>query len=123
MAERVTVELIDDLDGKSMEGVASHSFALDRSTYEIDLSPANHEKLMKALAPFIAAARPSKSASRSVSPALKAGTRRRASSGAAASGVDPRAVRAWAAENGKDVPARGRVPRPIIEEYIAATAS
>lgn len=121
MAERVTVELIDDLDG-SNEGVTNHTFSLDGSVYQIDLSLKNLDRLTKALQPFIEAARPPQASSRTVTPLPKASpARRRASSGAAAAGVDPKAVRVWAAENGKDVPARGRIPKPIIDDYLAAT--
>ncbi|MEW2300273.1 histone-like nucleoid-structuring protein Lsr2 [Streptomyces sp. NPDC006655] len=33
---------------------------------------------------------------------------------------DPKAVRAWAAENGVDVPARGKIPDAVYEQYAAA---
>ncbi|MEU2340062.1 histone-like nucleoid-structuring protein Lsr2 [Streptomyces sp. NPDC013172] len=33
---------------------------------------------------------------------------------------EPKAVRAWAAENGIDVPARGKIPDTVYEQYAAA---
>ena len=120
MAERTI--LTDDIDGSEAD-VTGHTFSLDGSAWRIDLSPKNLDKLTKALQPFIDAARPAQSIARQVTPIAKAGGRKRASSGAAAAGVDPRAVRVWAAENNKEVPARGRIPKPIIDEYLAATGS
>jgi Lsr2 len=34
--------------------------------------------------------------------------------------VDVKAVRAWAAGNGIDVPARGKIPAEVYEQYAAA---
>lgn len=35
--------------------------------------------------------------------------------------VDTKAVRAWAADKGIEVPARGKLPTDVIEQYRAAT--
>jgi len=56
VAIRIHEELIDDLDG-STEHVTTHHFGLDNLRYEIDLSPANLQRLRAALAPFVAAGR------------------------------------------------------------------
>jgi hypothetical protein len=56
VALHVTTVLTDDLDA-STDGVATHNFALDDVTWEIDLSEANLEQLREALRPFIAAGR------------------------------------------------------------------
>lgn len=116
MAQKVIVELVDDLDGSAITAGkgGTVSFALGKKSYDIDLSPENLAKLEEALAPFIAAARPA-----SGSPA--AGTRRGpARSGGKASGVDLAAVREWARANGHTVSARGRVPAAVLEAYSAA---
>jgi hypothetical protein len=119
MAEVVT--LVDDLDG-STENVTNHVIIIDGSAFTIDLSEKNVDKLHKAFQPFREKARPAGAAARQVTPLPKAGgTRKRASSGAAAAGVDPKAVRVWADENKIDVPTRGRIPKPIIDQYVAAT--
>ena len=55
MAQRVNVELIDDLD--ESPAVETVSFALDGVSYEIDLSESNAGKLRDALAPFLGHAR------------------------------------------------------------------
>jgi len=120
VAEKVTVELVDDLDGSPAEETIQ--FSINGSTYRIDVSKKNSDAFWKALKPYVDAAQPTKAA-RSATPIPKTGsTRKRRSSGAAAAGVDPKAVRAWADENGKEVPARGRIPKPILEEYLAATS-
>ena len=56
MAIRIQQILIDDLDG-STDSVTTRRFGLEDVSYEIDLSPANRERLRAALAPFIAAGR------------------------------------------------------------------
>ncbi|MFN2606335.1 MAG: Lsr2 family protein [Acidimicrobiales bacterium] len=120
MAEKVTVELVDDLDGSAAEETIQ--FSVNGSAYRIDVSKKNSDAFWKALKPYIDAAQPATSSARSVTPVPKAaGARRRRSSGAAAAGVDPKAVRVWADENGKQVPSRGRIPKPLLEEYVAAT--
>lgn len=116
MAQQTTITLTDDIDGgKAVETV---SFALDGRSYEIDLNKKNAAALRKALGDFTAAARKVRSGSR------PAGGRagKAAASGGTASGVDARAVREWAQENGITVSARGRVPAEIVEQYQAATS-
>lgn len=104
MATRTIVELSDDLDGTAAQHTVR--FSLEGSTYEIDLNSANRDKLVAAMAPFAAAAR-----------------RVRAGGAAAAqtqAPVDSRAVREWARVNNVQVPARGRIPNQVIEQYRAA---
>src|SRR6266545_3099965 len=55
MAQRVTLLLVDDLDGGAAQ--LTVAFALDGQRYEIDLSTANDRLLRAALEPFVAAAR------------------------------------------------------------------
>src|SRR5436305_14766025 len=55
MAQRVSVLLVDDLDGGTADGTVA--FALDGRRYEIDLSTDNERLLRAALEPFIAGAR------------------------------------------------------------------
>ncbi len=60
MAQKVVVQLIDDLDGPVAEDVEAVSFGLDGITYEIDLKQDNAAKLREALADFVAGARPAR---------------------------------------------------------------
>ena len=120
MAERITVQLVDDLDGSPADEKVR--FALGGSQYEIDLSFKNAEKFRAALKPYIDAARPPGTGSRTIPGRgrLKSSTGKRASSGAAALGVDPKAVRVWADQKGIEVPARGRIPKPVLDQYVTA---
>ncbi|MFT4305680.1 MAG: Lsr2 family protein [Microbacterium sp.] len=109
MAKRVSVELVDDLDGTAITNGEGGTivFSLERRSYEIDLSDANQVKLREALAPFIGAGRVVSSSA----PRARA----------AASGThDLAAVRAWARENGHTVSDRGRVPASVLEAYAAS---
>jgi Lsr2 len=113
MAQKVTVELVDDLDGSPIhEGKGGTiSFALERKVYEIDLNDKNAQKLKNALAPYIEAARPATRASEA--PKVTR-TRRSASS------HDLAAVRAWSRDNGHEVSDRGRVPAAVLRAYDEA---
>lgn len=51
MAERIQVELVDDVDGSPAQQTVT--FALDGVTYEIDLSERNAQALRSALARYI----------------------------------------------------------------------
>jgi hypothetical protein len=101
MATRIITSIIDDIDGT--EGAETVSFSLEGHDYEIDLTPANHEVLRQALAPYIAAARPSPNGA--VKPK--------------ATGGDVKAIRAWAAAKGIVIPARGRIPADVRDRYTA----
>lgn len=111
MAQKVTVSLVDDLDGGTAEETVG--FGLDGKSYEIDLSAANASKLRDALAGFVAAAR-------------RAGSGRggRRSAGAGSSGSraagdreQSRAIREWAREQGMEVSERGRIPSDVLQAY------
>ena len=113
MAQKVLTLLTDDLDG----GDASETitFGLDGVTYQIDLNAKNSAKLRAALGPFVAAGRrASGSRTRSRPGSRESGTSR--SNG----GVDPAAVRAWAASNKIKVSPRGRISAAVIEQFRAA---
>ena len=112
MAQKVTVELVDDIDGTPLDGDGGTvTFALERKLYEIDLSSENLGRLRDALAPYIEAARPAAS---SAAPRLTASARKGSAS------RDLGAVRAWARDNGYTVSDRGRVPATVLEAYDAA---
>ncbi|SHE74789.1 histone-like nucleoid-structuring protein Lsr2 [Streptoalloteichus hindustanus] len=113
MAQKVTVQLVDDLDGS--EANETVEFALDGVTYQIDLSEANAEKLRKSLADFVGAARRAaggrrRSAGRG--PARPAPARP-----AAADREQNQAIREWARKRGMKVSDRGRIPADVLEAY------
>ena len=105
MAQRVNIVLVDDIDDSDAEETVT--FGLDGKEYAIDLNAKNARKLRDALAPYVAHGR-------SVS---GRGGRR---SAAKASGAAPSEIRAWARDNGMDVPERGRVSAAVREAYAAA---
>lgn len=109
MAQRVNIILVDDIDGNEADETVS--FSLDGKDYEIDLTEKNAKNLRDALAPYVAHARKA------------AGSRRRGRSGgggSSAGGPTPAEIRAWARENGMDVPDRGRVSEEVRAAYAAA---
>lgn len=100
--------ITDDIDGTS--GAETISFSLDGQVYEVDLCRKNRTALERALKPYIAAARPLRSAGQVSS---RNGRRKGRS-------VDVRAAREWATANGYAVAAKGRVPRAVLDAYRAA---
>ncbi|QIK65104.1 Lsr2 family protein [Nocardioides sp. HDW12B] len=111
MAQRVNVVLEDDIDGTDADETVT--FSLDGVHYEIDLSAANADKLRESLSLYIGHGRKTSGRRRTGAPARKA-------AGSAASGPSAADVRAWARENGHDVPERGRVSAEVREAYAAA---
>lgn len=111
MASKIVYDLIDDLSGEVIADGRGEAltFALDGVSYEIDLELRNAAKLRSDLEPWLGRAR--RSGGRQAS-----GARGRSVS----SGLDPKAVRAWARSNGVTVPAKGRVSAAVVEQYRAA---
>src|ERR1700761_8812350 len=95
MAQKVQVLLVDDLDGG--EATETVSFGLDGSSYEIDLSTANADKIRKVSAP-----------ARRRRPRTGPGRQHSA------------AIREWAKQRGYHVNERGRIPANIVAEYEAS---
>ena len=108
MAQKVTIVLVDDIDGG--EATQTVSFGLDGAQYEIDLNDENAQALREAIAPFVGHAR-------KVTGTPKRGGRRAARSD---DGPTPKEIRAWATENGYELSERGRVPEEIRQAYEAA---
>lgn len=116
MAQKVFVEMVDDLDGSVGEDVATVGFALDGHSYEIDLNSQNAEKLRQSLAEFVAAAR----RQRSPRGPRAVGKARAGAPADPASRERAQAIREWAREAGHEVSDRGRIPANIAEAYEAA---
>jgi hypothetical protein len=112
MAQKVQIILEDDLDGGEADETVS--FALDGTSYEIDLNADNADKLRGVLAPYVGHAR-KVTGSRG---GRRSGGATRASGGG--SGPSPKEVREWARENGHEVPDRGRIPQEVRDAYDAA---
>jgi len=115
VAREVIEKLIDDLDGG--DAAETVSFGLDGSTYEIDLSKKNAASFRKSLARYVKAARRSTASSRSPRP--KAAPAKKASA-KPKRGFDILQLREWAGANKVSVPARGRIPNSVVEQYKQA---
>ncbi|MCG8917795.1 Lsr2 family protein [Actinokineospora sp. PR83] len=111
MAQKVTVSLVDDLDGSIAEETVE--FGLDGASYQIDLSSDNAEKLREALADFIDSAR--RSGGRKRLPGKVAVGR--APRTASADREQNQAIREWARKQGMKVSDRGRIPSEVLDAY------
>jgi nucleoid-associated protein Lsr2 len=111
MAEKVTVELVDDIDGS--RAVETVEFRIDGSSYLIDLSSRNAMKLRQHLAEFISAGRRSEQAS--ATPTTVA-----SNTVSASKRQENQTVREWAREAGHSVADRGRLPQELLIRFQAA---
>ena len=106
MAQKVHIVLEDDLDGS--DATQTVSFALDGTSYEIDLNDKNAASLRDALATYVGHAR------------KVSGSRRgRRSSASSSTGHSAKEIRDWARDNGHDVPERGRIPSDVRDAFEA----
>lgn len=103
MARKTVVTLVDDIDGS--EAAETVTFSVDGTKYEIDLSKTNAKAFRRAVKPYVDAGRKSQS---------------KAPRKPAADGTSSREVRAWAVENGVEVPAYGRIPASVKEKFLAS---
>jgi hypothetical protein len=106
---KTTTSLSDDLDGSPADETVT--LEIDGAHYELDLSAANARALREQLRLWTSNARRLGAQGRVAS-------RRRTD--LAATGESRKAlIRAWAAENGHPVPARGKIPREVSAAYDA----
>lgn len=100
------VHLVDDISGEEFtpEDGETFAFVFDGEKYELDLNNKNAKAFRTAMGKYLKAAR--------------VVTGRRASGPSEAA-----QVRAWAAEVGREVNAKGRIPADLMEAYQAAQAS
>jgi hypothetical protein len=110
MAKQIVTVLTDDIDGSKADRTVE--FGFDGVDYTIDLSEKNARKLRKALDPYVAAAsRVGRTTARRVAARGTAAARHRSSRD------QNQAIREWAAKNGYQVSARGRIPASIVEAF------
>lgn len=102
MAKKVQVRLEDDLKGG--EAAETVLFGLDGTTYEMDLSEDNAQSLRDALEVYVQHAR--------VVPTTKRGK-------AVQRNTNAKEIRSWAISQGLEIPARGRLPKTIVDKYNA----
>ena len=115
VTREVIEKFVDDLDGS--EAAETVSFALDGTSYEIDLSKKNATAFRKALDRYVSAAR-RQGGSRST--AQRRGAKSSSRRAKSKRDYDIAQLREWAGENGVAVPSRGRIPQAVVEHYKAS---
>jgi hypothetical protein len=116
VAKIVQETLVDDIDGSSADETVT--FALDGTSYEIDLSKGNAKKLRDAVGSYVGSAR-KVGGGRVGRPRGRAGRPRAVA--AASGGAATSEIRAWAKAKGLKVNERGRIPADVIAKYEAAS--
>jgi len=106
VAQRVTVEMTDDIDGT--EAAETIAFGVDGTAYEIDLSSKNAAKMRRVFGDYVEHARRTTAGRRS---GRSRPDRHRSS-----------AVRKWAKQQGIEVSERGRIPASVVSQYEKAHA-
>jgi len=113
MAQKVVVEITDDLDGgKAVETV---TFGLDSRSYMIDLSAKNARALRKILGPYVESGRRIRTG--------RPDRARHVRSAGARTTATTQDVRVWARAQGIEVADRGRIPRDLTVKFQAAHSS
>ena len=108
MAQKVSVTLVDDLDGSTASQTVG--FGLDGVVYQIDLSDDNAAKLRDSLAEFVGHAR--RSGGR-----RSTGENRTSGAHTAADREQNQAIREWARKRGMKVSERGRLSADVLNAY------
>jgi len=114
MAQKINVTLVDDIDGGDADETVT--FALDGTSYEIDLSAANAARLRDTFATYVGSARRAGRGSGAGGARKSAGRR----GGASLDRSQVQHVRQWARDNGLKVSERGRISADILAKYQAA---
>lgn len=111
MAQRVQVQLVDDLNGE--EAQETIRFGLDGTEYEIDLTTDNAFELRSTLAQYLNVARKASSGRRGQSG-------QRGNSTSRTKRDEVQKIRQWAQDNGHNPSSRGRVSQAIVDAYNEA---
>jgi hypothetical protein len=114
VAQKVTVELVDDIDGSVAEETVE--FGIDGVTYQIDLSSDNAGQLRDALADYVVSARRSGGRKRGAVQVARAGR----AVGGAVDREQNQAIREWARKRGLKVSERGRISSEVLDAYHQA---
>jgi hypothetical protein len=104
MAKEITERVLDDLDGS--DGATTIRFGIDSITYTIDLNQKHENELRTKLGPYVAVARrvrPDRRGQR----IADSGKQRNA------------AIRAWALDEGVELPSRGRIANVAQDAFDA----
>jgi hypothetical protein len=111
MAQKVSVLIVDDIDGSEADETVP--FGLDGTHYEIDLNSRHAQDLREQLERYVKAAR--KATQSAGQPARVRRT--------TANDSKNKEIRIWAKERGLEINDRGRIPADIVTRYETETAS
>lgn len=111
MAQRVQIDLVDDLNGEVAQETVL--FGLEGKEYEIDLTTDNASELRSALSRYVDVARKS-------SGGRKGQGGQRGTSTSRAKRDEVQKVRQWAQDNGLNPSSRGRISQSIADAYNEA---
>jgi hypothetical protein len=117
MAQKVQIIKTDDLENSDVPADETITFALDGTTYEIDLSEQNAAELRDTFARYVGAAR---KVTRGGSGRASGSGRSRPTGGGRMDREQAGAIREWARKNGHNVSDRGRIPASVVDAYEAA---
>lgn len=110
--------LVDDYDGTVATDdveVETRRFSIGRTAYTIDLTAENYEKFLSTMQEWVEKATKEEAPNR----AVRSSAPRKSSAGASGEDKPYNAsdVREWAAGEGIEVSARGRIHKDIIEKF------
>lgn len=105
--QKTVVRITDDLDGEEAPDAETIQFAVDGTSYEIDLKPDHAAELRTTLSRYTTRGRKLGKVSGRTSPRSNA-----------ASVVDNAEVRRWAQSQGMDVSMRGRLSAELVNLYL-----
>lgn len=111
MAQRVQVQLVDDLNGEVAQETVR--FGVDGTEYEIDLTTENAAELRAALSQYVDVARKASGSRRGQSG-------QRGTSASRAKRDEVQQIRQWAQDNGHNPSSRGRISQSIVDAYNEA---
>jgi hypothetical protein len=109
MAQKVFVELLDDIDGSEADETVP--FGIDGKNYVIDLNKKNAAALRKTLDKYVQVAR------------RDTNSRKRGGRSSISGPSNYGEARVWAAEKGIDVPSRGRLSAEFMAAFEAGNVS
>ncbi|WP_104164933.1 Lsr2 family protein [Arthrobacter sp. SX1312] len=111
MAQRVQVELVDDLNGEIAQETVR--FGVDGTEYEIDLTTDNAERFRSTLTEYVDKARKATGRKGQKASTSRASTNR-------SKREDTQQIRQWAQDNGYNPSTRGRITQSILDAYNEA---
>ena len=117
MAQKVQIIKTDDLENSDVPADETITFALDGTSYEIDLSETNATELRDTFARYVGAAR---KVTRGGGGRASGTGRSRPTGGGRMDREQAGAIRDWARKNGHNVSDRGRIPASVVDAYEAA---